>query len=92
MLPDEIIAQLTGEFACREQQIQHLAALYTVCWLSNCLCITDVPGASPLTTVRQHPRLDSDRQVVNFARIFPTSPAAIHDHQRPRMHNHAASA
>ncbi|KAF3036666.1 hypothetical protein E8E12_002887 [Didymella heteroderae] len=29
MLPDEIIAQLTGEFACREQQIQHLAALYT---------------------------------------------------------------
>ncbi|KAJ4989070.1 origin recognition complex subunit orc5 [Stagonosporopsis vannaccii] len=29
MLPDEIIAQLTSEFACREQQIQHLAALYT---------------------------------------------------------------
>ncbi|KAF2627071.1 hypothetical protein BU25DRAFT_368730, partial [Macroventuria anomochaeta] len=29
MLPDEIIAQLTGEFACRDQQIQHLAALYT---------------------------------------------------------------
>ncbi|KAF1923733.1 uncharacterized protein M421DRAFT_425437 [Didymella exigua CBS 183.55] len=29
MLPDEIIAQLTGEFVCREQQIQHLAALYT---------------------------------------------------------------
>ncbi|KAH6642395.1 origin recognition complex subunit 5 C-terminus-domain-containing protein [Boeremia exigua] len=29
MLPDEIIAQLVGEFACRDQQIQHLAALYT---------------------------------------------------------------
>ncbi|KAF1364077.1 hypothetical protein EJ07DRAFT_101204 [Lizonia empirigonia] len=29
MLPDEIIAQLTSEFACREQQIQHLAALYS---------------------------------------------------------------
>lgn len=30
MLPDEIIAQLTSEFQCREQQIQQLAALYTV--------------------------------------------------------------
>ncbi|KAJ4310766.1 hypothetical protein N0V94_008289, partial [Neodidymelliopsis sp. IMI 364377] len=29
MLPDEIIAQLTDEFACRDQQIQHLTALYT---------------------------------------------------------------
>lgn len=31
MLPDEVIAQLNSEFQCREQQIQHLAALYTVC-------------------------------------------------------------
>jgi hypothetical protein len=30
MLPDEIIAQLNAEFQCREQQIRHLAALYTV--------------------------------------------------------------
>ncbi|KAF3002923.1 hypothetical protein E8E13_002962 [Curvularia kusanoi] len=29
MLPDEIIAQLTDDFACRDQQIQHLTALYT---------------------------------------------------------------
>ncbi|KAI8943363.1 hypothetical protein NX059_001378 [Plenodomus lindquistii] len=29
MLPDELIAQLNAEFQCREQQIQHLAALYT---------------------------------------------------------------
>lgn len=35
MLPDEIIAQLTSEFACRDQQIQHLAALYTV-WSFLC--------------------------------------------------------
>jgi hypothetical protein len=31
MLPDEIVAQLNSEFQCREQQIAHLAALYTVC-------------------------------------------------------------
>jgi hypothetical protein len=30
MLPNEIIAQLSGEFQCRDQQIQHLAALYSV--------------------------------------------------------------
>jgi hypothetical protein len=30
MLPEEIIVQLNAEFQCREQQIQHLAALYTV--------------------------------------------------------------
>jgi hypothetical protein len=30
MLPDELIAQLDGEFVCREQQIRHLAALYAV--------------------------------------------------------------
>lgn len=30
MLPDEIIAQLDAEFQCRHQQIQHLAALYSV--------------------------------------------------------------
>ncbi|EAT86614.2 hypothetical protein SNOG_05550 [Parastagonospora nodorum SN15] len=30
MLPDEIIAQLNTEFQCREQQIQQLAALYTM--------------------------------------------------------------
>ncbi|UPX18517.1 uncharacterized protein EKO05_0008816 [Ascochyta rabiei] len=29
MLPDEIVTQLTGEFACRDQQIQHLVALYS---------------------------------------------------------------
>ncbi|KAI4706410.1 hypothetical protein J4E89_008825 [Alternaria sp. Ai002NY15] len=29
MLPDEIIAQLTAEFQCRDQQIHHLAALYS---------------------------------------------------------------
>ncbi|KAJ4370024.1 hypothetical protein N0V83_005788 [Neocucurbitaria cava] len=29
MLPDEIIAQLNTEFQCREQQLQHLAALYS---------------------------------------------------------------
>ncbi|KAI4944226.1 hypothetical protein J4E91_008780 [Alternaria rosae] len=29
MLPDEIIAQLTAEFQCRDQQILHLAALYS---------------------------------------------------------------
>jgi origin recognition complex subunit 5 len=30
MLPDEIIAQLAAEFQCRDQQIHHLAALYSV--------------------------------------------------------------
>lgn len=35
MLPDEIIAQLNREFIGREQQIQHLAALYTVCLATN---------------------------------------------------------
>ena len=30
MLPDELIAQLDGEFICREQQVRHLAALYAV--------------------------------------------------------------
>jgi origin recognition complex subunit 5 len=30
MLPDEIIAQLNAEFQCRDQQIQHLAVIYTV--------------------------------------------------------------
>ncbi|KAF1938366.1 hypothetical protein EJ02DRAFT_505453 [Clathrospora elynae] len=29
MMPDEIIAQLNAEFQCREQQVHHLAALYT---------------------------------------------------------------
>ncbi|KAG9195029.1 hypothetical protein G6011_00149 [Alternaria panax] len=29
MLPNEIIAQLTAEFSCRDQQIRHLAALYS---------------------------------------------------------------
>ncbi|KAI4608392.1 hypothetical protein J4E83_009197 [Alternaria metachromatica] len=29
MLPDEIIAQLAAEFQCRDQQIHHLAALYS---------------------------------------------------------------
>ncbi|KAF2845359.1 hypothetical protein T440DRAFT_277646 [Plenodomus tracheiphilus IPT5] len=29
MLPDEIIEQLNADFLCREQQIQHLTALYT---------------------------------------------------------------
>ncbi|KAJ4378704.1 hypothetical protein N0V86_005575 [Didymella sp. IMI 355093] len=48
MLPDEIIAQLSGEFACREQQIQHLAALYTVCQLLDAADYTaNKPGASP---------------------------------------------
>jgi hypothetical protein len=30
MLPDEIATQLTDDFPCRDQQIQHLTALYTV--------------------------------------------------------------
>jgi len=30
MLPEEIIAQLNAEFQCRDQLIQHLAALYSV--------------------------------------------------------------
>jgi len=30
MLPDEIIAQLNAEFQCREQQLQHLVAIYSV--------------------------------------------------------------
>lgn len=30
MLPDDIIAQLDAKFPCREQQLRHLAALYSV--------------------------------------------------------------
>lgn len=30
MLPDEILEQLNSEFPCRELQIRHLAALYSV--------------------------------------------------------------
>ncbi|KAL1796037.1 hypothetical protein ACET3X_006261 [Alternaria dauci] len=29
MLPEEIVAQLTAEYSCRDQQIRHLAALYS---------------------------------------------------------------
>jgi len=31
MLPEEIIAQLSTEYPCREQVIQHIALLYAVC-------------------------------------------------------------
>src|SRR5690242_8449933 len=91
MLPDEIIAQLTGEFACREQQIQHLAALYTV-WHSCAWSYTannlDTP---PLTTLGQHPRPDSDRQVVDLAGILPPCADPAHHPQRARMHHHTTS-
>jgi len=47
MLPDEIIAQLTAEFQCRDQQISHLAALYSV-------RIPARPSVIVLTTTQAH--------------------------------------
>ena len=71
MLPDEIITQLTSEFSCREQQIQHLAALYSVCRLVNTMvCISNKPDTSSFTTICQRPRFDSYRQIVNSMFIF----------------------
>jgi hypothetical protein len=92
MRPEEIIAQLTGEFACREQQIQHLTALYNVCCPSNApSCTTNRLGASPLTSHCQHPWPDSYWQVVDPAHILPPFPNTAYHHQCARMHNCAAS-
>lgn len=90
MLPDEIIAQLSVENQCREQQIQHLAAIYTVrAPLFNYQRTLTAAGASSFTTVPQHPRPGSNRQDFDPTLLLPHLRPPLHNHQCPRMHHRA---
>jgi hypothetical protein len=90
MLPDEIIVQLNAEFQCRDEQIQHLAALYSVRMPHRPnMHKTNNTGASPLSTLSQHTRLDCDRQIFDPAILFPFLAHTAHDYQCARMHHHA---
>jgi hypothetical protein len=73
MLPDELLAQLNEKFQCREQQLHHLAALYTVCVHSvynSSTCITSL-GASPISTLPQCSWPSSDRENVAPTLLLP---------------------
>ncbi len=94
MLPDEIVAQLNSEYQCRENQIQHLAVLYTVSrstnqtlHSANCL-----PVAFALGSFTQPPWPHSDWQILDLTILFPASQDLPHIHQRAPMHNRPASA
>jgi hypothetical protein len=92
MLPDEIIAQLTAEFQCRDQQIHHLAALYSVGTSTRLQCnYTNNSGASPISTLSKHPRPYRDGKILNTTLLLPYFAHTTHDYQRPRMHHRAAS-
>ena len=93
MLPDEIIAQLTAEFQCRDQQIHHLAALYSVRTLLRLQghSTNGNSGASPISTLPEHPWPYRDGQILDIALLLPSISYTAHDHQRSRMHNRAAS-
>ena len=82
MLPDEIIAQLTAEFQCRDQQIHHLAALYSV---RTPLKLqrhrtNNYPGASPISTLPEHPWPYRDGQILDIALLLPFLPHTAHYH------------
>jgi len=93
MLPDEIIAQLTAEFQCRDQQIHHLAALYSVRMPARIQghCTNSNLGASPIPTLSEHPWAYRDGKILDIALLLPSLPYTAHDYQRSRMHNCAAS-
>jgi hypothetical protein len=93
MLPDEIIAQLTAEFTCRDQQIRHLAALYSVRKFTRPYehSTNSNPGASPISTLSKHPRPYSDWQILDTAIFPPFVSHTAHDYQCSRMHNGTAS-
>jgi len=92
MLPDEIIAQLTTEFQCRDQQIHHLAALYSVRTTIRLPghCTNSNLGAPPISTFSEHTWPYSDWQILDIALLLPSISYTAHDHQRSRMHNCAA--
>jgi len=93
MLPDEIIAQLTAEFQCRDQQIHYLAALYSVRTPIRLPghCTNNYAGASPISTLSEHTWPYRDWQILDIALLLPSLPFTTHHHQRSRMHNRAAS-
>jgi hypothetical protein len=46
-------------------------------------------GASSLSTLPQHPRLDCDWQIFDTSLLLPSVSNTAHDHQCARMHHHA---